>query len=416
MRIDKENRPRRKARAGKQLEGKLSDRPVSVGNIPNLCVERTVKKQTPPEISELTSLAFVEDEVADFQGFCKGWEKTVKLTKIGQGSYATDLKMELQSAPGQYSVWKLMPLKPSTGIGSRPRHNQTLIKDAATEVKMLYAMSDIDGFVQFRSAHVVQGIVPNQICEAHKPWATALSTDDTWYETDMRVEYPSKNQLWLLMEMTDAGQDLDVRLEDARVQKSFLSIHETWDIFWGVAEALMRGEVQAEFEHRDLHPGNICIKVRDETLKVTTDHGVPRLSKREVTLIDYTQSRLTLESGDVLATALDESIFQQRDADPIAQRQYDVYRLMRDMVKKEKEAGVAVSQMWRKYVPMTNVLWLYYILTELIDLTHRESRAQDELDMVDALVELQYKLRPGISESWEYRNACEVVSGILGII
>ena len=381
-----------------------------------MSVEKPVKKQTSPEISELTSLAFVEDEVADFSNFCKGWEKTVKLTRIGQGSFATVLKMELKNGPGEYSVWKLMPLKPSTGIGSRPRNDQTLIKDAATEVRMLYAMSDIDGFVQFRSAHVVEGLVPEQIRNAHESWAKNLKSDDIWYGTDMRAEYPSKNQLWLLMEMTDAGQDLDVILSTARLQKTFFSIQETWDIFWGVAEALMRGEAQAEFEHRDLHPGNICIKLRDEPLDVTTEHGIPRLSKREVTLIDYTQSRLTLESGDVLATAVDESIFRQNDADPVAQRQYNKYRDMRDMVKMGKKAGIAISQMWGEYVPTTNVLWLLYILAELLRLTKRQPGTQEESDMIEAIERLESKMFSRKLGRWEYRSACEVVSSFLETI
>lgn len=381
-----------------------------------MVVEKIVKKQTSPEISALTSLAFVEDEVAAFSKFCKGWEKTVKLTKIGQGSFATVLKMELIHGPGGYSVWKLMPLKPSTGTGSRPRNDQTLIKDAATEVTMLYAMSDIDGFVQFRSAHVVEGVVPEQIRKAHESWAKNLRSDDIWYGTDMRAEYPSKNQLWLLMEMTDAGQDLDVILSTARLEKTFFSVRETWDIFWGVAEALMRGEAQAKFEHRDLHPGNICIKVRDEPLNMTTEHGVPRLSKREVTLIDYTQSRLTLESGDVLATAVDESIFRQNDADPVAQRQYNIYRDMRDMVKTEKKPGIAISQMWGEYVPTTNVLWLSYILAELSRLTKREPGTQEESDMIEAIERLESKTFSRIRGRWEYRSACEVASSFLKMV
>ena len=358
----------------------------------------------------------MDDEVADFSNFCKGWEKTVKLTKIGQGSFATVLKMELRHGSGEYSVWKLMPLKPSTGIGSRPRNDQTLIKNAAMEVRMLYAMSDIDGFVQFRSAHVVEGLVPEQIRKAHESWAKDLKTDDIWYCTDMGAEYPSKNQLWLLMEMTDAGQDLDVMLSTARLQKTLFSVQETWDIFWGVAEALMRGEAQAEFEHRDLHPGNICIKLREEPLDVTTEHGVPRLSKREVTLIDYTQSRLTLDSGDVLATAVDESIFRQNDADPVAQRQYDIYRDMRDVVKMEKKAGIAIGQMWGKYVPATNVLWLHYILAELLHLTMKEPGMQEGSDMIEAIERLESKLLSRTQGRWEYRSACEVVSSFLEMI
>ena len=368
-----------------------------------------MKSQALTEISELTSLDFVGDEVEDFQKFCKGWEKEFKLTKIGQGSFATVLKMESYSAPGQYSVWKLMPLKPSQGPGSRPRQNQTLIKDAATEVKTLFAMSDTDGFVQFRSAYVVKGIVPDQIGKAHESWAKKVNPDDTWYETQLAAEFPSKDQLWLLMEMTDAGQDLDYTFYVIRSDpKRILSIHATSDIFWGIAEALMRGEAQAEFEHRDLHPGNVCIKDRAEPVKLTTEDGIPRLSKLEITLIDYTQSRLTLQSGDVLATAVDESIFRQYDKDPVAQRQYDVYRAMREVVKKEKKQGVGIGQMWKEYVPMTNVLWLLYMLKELMSLTEKKAVSHKESVMIKALLGLEVKLR-----TWRYRSAGEVVSGFL---
>lgn len=378
--------------------------------ISNECVERTVKNQTSTEISELTSLGFVESEVIDFQKFCKGWEKEVNLSKVGQGSYATVLKMELKIASGQYSVWKLMPLKPSKGSGSRPYQIQTVIKDAATEVKMLFAMSDIDGFVQFRSAHVVKGPVPDQINKAHELWAKNLDPRDTWYGTHLSTESWSKNQLWLLMEMTDAGRDIDSMLCTARLERKLYSVHETSDMFWGIAEALMRGEAQAEFEHRDLHAGNVCIKIRDEPLDVTAENGIPRLSKHEVTLIDYTQSRLTLESGEVLATAIDESIFRQIDDDLDAQRQYDVYRAMRDLVKKEKKRGVTISQMWKEYVPMTNVLWLHHMLRELLAVTRRTSESQEELDMIMALIDLRVKLSPGFAE---YHSAREVVCGFL---
>lgn len=411
---DKENRPRRKARLGKKPEGKSSHPLVIVKKeMSDGCVERAVKNKETTELSELTSLDFVETEVADFHKFCRGWEREVKLSKIGQGSFATVLKMELTKEPGQYSIWKVMPIKPSKGSGSRPSSLQTFIKDAATEVKTLVAMSDIDGFVQFRSAHVVKGSVPDQIGKAHNAWAEALDPRDAWYGTDMSAEYSSKSQLWLLMEMTDAGQDIDSMHRTARSQRKLYSIHDTSDVFWGIAEALMRGEMQAEFEHRDLHLGNVCIKIRDKPIDLTPEHGIPRSSKHEVTLIDYTQSRLTLESGEVLATAIDESIFRQIDSDPDAQRQYNVYRVMRDIVKKEKKPGVTISQMWKEYVPMTNVLWLHHILRELMTMTRTTSRTYEEAVMNVDLFSLQTKLDPDIREGVKYYSAREVVSEFL---
>ena len=410
MDIDKENRPRRKAWVGKASEGKLSDRPVSRGNIPDECVEAAVENRTLTEVSQLTSLPFVDNEVADFQNFCEGWEKQFTLSTIGQGSYASVFKMELKCDPGQYSVWKMMPLKPSKGRGSRPPRDQTLIKDAATEVQMLVAMSDIDGFVQFRSAHVVKGSVPDQIGGAHKVWAKTLTPKNTWYRKLMKIEFPSKDQLWLLMEMTDAGQDLESLLCTARLENKDYSVHETSDMFWGIAEALVRGEEQAEFEHRDMHAGNICIKIRDKPLNITTEHGVPRLSKYEVTLIDYTLSRLTTPSGDVLATAIDEAIFRQTGDTIDAKRQNAVYRTMRSVVKNKKKPGVTKSQMWNEYVPRTNVLWLRHVLRDLFEVTQNRPNSQEEKKMRKALLDLGNQLW---RDPYKYRSARKVINGFL---
>lgn len=274
-------------------------------------------------------------------------------------------------------------------------------------------MSTISGFVQYRSAHVVCGSVPAQISLAHETWAGSLDARDAWYGTRMEVEYPSPTQLWLMMEMTDAGRDLDSMLCDARKEQTTFPMHEVFDIFWGIAEAMMRGEGLAEFEHRDLHAGNICLKRRDSAVDVSAEEGVARKSIYEVTLIDYTQSRLRLETGEVLATAIDESIFRQMDDDADAQRQYDVYRCMRDVVKRERKAGVTVGQMWREYVPVTNVLWLQHTLEELLAVT-RASETKEELDMILALAKLKSKLSEGReSKRWRYRSAREVVCGFL---
>jgi serine/threonine-protein kinase haspin len=91
-------------------------------------------------------------------------------------------------------------------------------------------------------------------------------------------------------------------------------------------------ENKFEFEHRDLHWGNILVaktsekfaeyRVNGEIIKVPT-HGV------KATIIDYTLSRMVYD-GAVLFTNLanDEELFNA-DGD----YQFDIYRLMRDRVK-----------------------------------------------------------------------------------
>ena len=92
----------------------------------------------------------------------------------------------------------------------------------------------------------------------------------------------------------------------------------------------------------------------------------------EITLIDYTLSRATLANGEILANAMkDKTIFDQRIEKPgntqqhNDNQQYDMYRKMRNLVINEFE-GKDESQAWLNFVPQTNVLWLYHILSVLM--------------------------------------------------
>lgn len=98
------------------------------------------------------------------------------------------------------------------------------------------------------------------------------------------------------------------------------------------ALTLAVAERKFEFEHRDLHWGNILIapttdkfaefRVDGKVVKVPT-HGV------KVTIIDYSLSRIIYD-GAVLYDNLarDDELFQST-----GDYQFDIYRLMRDRVE-----------------------------------------------------------------------------------
>ncbi len=161
-------------------------------------------------------------------------------------------------------------------------------------------------------------------------------------------------------------------------------IWSVWDVFWGVAIALGKGEEEARFEvsqdagshalkgkltsllsiqHRDLHLGNICIRsaahpvVRslspDTTCSSPTELTTRALDPNrrlgftdlETTIIDYTLSRANMRckpsaSRDGTERAEEEDVdedsvaFLDLEADPDLFRgdgdedyQYDIYRL-----------------------------------------------------------------------------------------
>ena len=325
------------------------------------------------EIEKLTSLDHVKDDVQDFEHACHLWADNYTITKIAHGSYAAIFRLQLRSDKSKYIIAKLMPLKPKKGKGSRAL-DQTSIEDAATEVKALDTMSEVPGFVGFSEAWVLRGTLPALIMQQYEIWARS-NPDDGF------VDYATE-QLWCFIEMSDAGTDLE------RVLRKHASLDETlsefsgykplksthcWDIFWGIAEALGRGEEFSEFEHRDLHPGNVCIMKNDAAMCSTREPSLrKKYTNMEVTLIDYTLSRATLADGRVLANPMrDKSVFEQRIENPSTQQQridsqqYETYRKMRRLVI-EVSGTKDESQAWQSFVPQTNMLWLHHILDFLM--------------------------------------------------
>lgn len=93
--------------------------------------------------------------------------------------------------------------------------------------------------------------------------------------------------------------------------------------------ALAVAELTLQFEHRDLHWGNILINKCDRSKKITyflhgskieiPSHGV------EVTIIDFTLSRITCDGVCIYNDlAQDEDIFKAE-----GDYQFEIYRLMR---------------------------------------------------------------------------------------
>jgi serine/threonine-protein kinase haspin len=354
------------------------------------------------------------------------------IEKIAEGSYASILRIILKVDPTHFSICKLMPIKPNDAKG--PKYDsRTFLDDAVAEVKILSLMRDVPGFVILREngARVLQGIIPPVLQKLLNAWEEANPN-----ETPISCEY-SEEQYWVLLEMVDAGIDLGALLENGfadgtrlheETPGARLTPYQTWDIFWGVAEALAAGEDLTSFEHRDVHLSNICIKRKgsgcgddkDETqmLSKTT-----RYTDLEVTLIDYTLSRATFGEHEVLANSMQDSgLFLQeskaeneRDREN-DQHQYDTYDRMRQLVLGSARHLLdkrGRAKLWKKYVPETNLLWLHHLLFVLLRDTQKQRTAhldytQDKL--VKFLVKIRNDLDPEKMDEWVYRSAKDVVN------
>ena len=321
-------------------------------------------------LKPLFALKYVEQRVCDFQAFANlvglAWKK------IGDGSYGDVFRLTVGS---DVRIIKCIPLRPQRGRGSKSKF--TPVKEAADEIAIATRMQPIEGFVDFCTAQVVYGPYPSQCVEAwsqFKERGEECGTPDP-NQPDSYVE----EQLWVLMQMKDAGMGLD-RYCDLPTRRSSglpmkLNMWQTFDIFWDVVKAMVRGEEIAHFEHRDLHLGNICIHHLDETaaygpekLNLIQYGGTKKLgwTSIKITIIDYTLSRVNMDDGSVRFNPMkDPALFNQyREGQDI---QYQVYPIMKAMVLGRGRRKDETK--WSEYHPETNVLWLWHLLKKLLQAT-----------------------------------------------
>ncbi|KAF2482828.1 hypothetical protein BDY17DRAFT_311233 [Neohortaea acidophila] len=309
-----------------------------------------------------------------------------ELTKIAEASFGEVYRLSLRERisgidRSDESVFKIIALRPSESTFRSKRKPATSARqttsmsspaDVANEVKLLQRMSAIPGFTNFRDLRIVQGRPPAVFAQAYKAFNAAQQARNKdlshFPDPGKRASYAS-DQLWAVIEMQDAGIDLE-RLVEQR--QSSTSIFFVWDVFWQVVLSLAKGEEGAEFEHRDLHLGNICVH-----LPAANNDG-PIDAKRklnftdvETTIIDYTISRCRMQDDNIAYhdLARDSALFE---GDSSEEYQYDIYRYMRGAAlcgdpyaahfPAESEDG-----RWMHYHPITNLIWLHYILYKLLE-------------------------------------------------
>lgn len=344
---------------------------------------RAATKQTSRPIDKnftdpLTRIPDVEKLVQQFDQWAETMDKLLEIVMIGDGSYANVFKLSSRSNPKDYSIAKLIPLRPKRGVGSRSV-DLTTIENAASEVRVLAKLSGITGFTDFRRAMLLRGQLPQSFRNACKAFDQAARETEKPNQTCARVRrlnYP-KQQNWLFVEMGDAGEELEHILRDGfkdspvvskiSSREARLTVKQTRDIFYSTVEALALGEQEAHFEHRDLHLSNICLKKSEVDKDVSgpeVDWGlIPNGAGFSITLIDYTLSRADTAEGVVFNPMDDEELFCGEN-----NPQYDCYRDMRKAVTRDKEAD------WSAFVSKTNVIWLHYLLSRLLEKTIRTTK------------------------------------------
>lgn len=174
------------------------------------------------------------------------------------------------------------------------------------------------------------------------------------YNTRPKLHGKNNNKVkFACMVMKNCGTDLE--------SYSFRSKGDIMIFLSILIKCIALLEKHFEFEHRDLHWGNILI---NDTL--------------EVSLIDMGLSRFTVNNKVIFKDLKDNSDLFNGHGDI----QFDVYRNMRESNNNE----------WDKFHPYTNILWLRYILDKLNDYKGMGKRDYEKMKKLMIDVTSMYEL------------------------
>ncbi|KAL8710586.1 MAG: hypothetical protein Q9220_004810 [cf. Caloplaca sp. 1 TL-2023] len=394
--------PSKRPRTRKPKRKRKSLVPSNDHNIKTLELDDLLGRHLEP----LLILHDVSSSVYEFDSWAETWCNLCHFEKIAQGSYGAVYRIESKAQPGTFTIGKLLPLKPRQ---SGRRNEHTPIQDAANEVLLTSTLDQVHGFVEFRKAEVLKGRLPDSLVAAS---AACDAKHADHLPARWKATCRAKTTLWLFIEMSDAGTDLETALINDLPGGSFLktsrdgricvSAYQIRDIFWQVASAVAVAEKKLEFEHRDLHLNNICL-----TLPPTASEGGGTELWTEnpsllVTIIDYTLSRAKPDPDNIVFNDLNQQkgLFHGE-----GHPQYEVYRQMKATVKEH-------GQNWGHFQPLSNVLWLNHLLVMLIEYAQEEDERGEETDLWEKLLLLKDRLGSlgplqGFSDAQDVVRYCE---------
>lgn len=340
-------------------------------------------------VKPLLSLQCFGKSIVPFQTWSESLGSHFTVTKIAEASFSEVYRLSATKTACKSlkeSVLKLVPLRGPVNVPIRTSSRscttrilevqaqerqkepddddswKSHVDDVYSEVKLLQNLNYIPGFTQFRDLTVLQGRPSKSVINAWKSWnkARPRGKKSEFPDPSKRASYDD-TQLWAVIEMQDAGTDVEKIMEKGGVS----TIWEAWDVFWGVCLSVAKAEEDCRFEHRDLHLENICIRSSRSESEADLLNPIIRdpLDRKfgftglETTVIDYTLSRADVsESASQGSSSLspDTTIPETPPATPTSQfevayldlnkdealfagdaseeYQYEIYRYMRGVV------------------------------------------------------------------------------------
>ncbi|CAG0905149.1 unnamed protein product, partial [Cyprideis torosa] len=205
-----------------------------------------------------------------------------------------------------------------------------------------------------------------------------------------RPDYFPDNQLYICYEFEYGGQDMESYI--------FPNAASAVSAVKQVIASLAVAEDRLEFEHRDLHLGNVLIQPcqGDATFNFGTE-VLPCAGVR-IKIIDYSLSRMYTGGRFVfIDVSADEDLFTG-EGDP----QFNVYREMRK----------CNNNNWKRYHPQTNVMWIKFLLGKVLKgVNYKKRSGAEHRDFLEHVKEMQ-KVAESCSSAADLLLAATSAEGI----
>ncbi|XP_042401614.1 serine/threonine-protein kinase haspin homolog isoform X1 [Zingiber officinale] len=282
------------------------------------------------------------------------------IVKIGEGTYGEAFKA------GQ-TVCKVVPIDGDLLVnGEVQKKSEEVLEEVMLSLtlnslrgrqKETNTKNACSGFIETKDFCICRGPYDDGLISAWEDWDAVHGS-----ENDHPKEFV-ENQCYIVFVLADGGKDLE----------SFVlgNYDEARSLLVQATIALAVAESACEFEHRDLHWGNILLTDTKDTSTNFTLHGKKMRAKTfglAISIIDFTLSRInTGEAILFLDLSADPGLFEG----PKGDKQFETYRKMKDLTE----------DCWEGSFPKTNVLWLIYLVDILLTKKSFKRTAKDERDL-----------------------------------
>uniref|UniRef100_A0A182IPX7 non-specific serine/threonine protein kinase n=1 Tax=Anopheles atroparvus TaxID=41427 RepID=A0A182IPX7_ANOAO len=302
--------------------------------------------------------------------------------KIGEGVYGE--VFQCAKPDGARSVLKLVPIEGSLLINGEKQKtfdeilSEIIISSELSNLRQRSLQFCTDGFVELASVSCVVGRYPGLLKDL---WVAYRDRNGS--ENDNPESFPD-DQHYIAFETAYGGKELDgFRFNNAL---------QSFAVFSQIVLCLAVAEKRFDFEHRDLHTGNILIEPTEDSVRkycLLGEEIVVQTQGLKASIIDYTLSRIVY-NGLCLFNDLstDEELFTAE-----GDYQFEIYRKMK----------TALQNQWNVYSPKTNVFWLHYLIDKLISLrNYRERSSKGHRAAMKSMKELKEVLL-------DFNSVCDIV-------